>query len=280
MFRHFWKFSFSLHRAGGVLVEHLEYSKIDAIIVRCEAKDKTFLSRSRARTGFSAEIVFVLLNRNICHLYCCCCCHASFADVKASVSLLSQAINEQCVANTQRAKLHSARSLQVFAAFHPFRLCVRIDDFCLVKFLPHRKPATRNQIGIARMPSDALEFSLVQMMAAAAAATYKTCVTSAFSTHFFARARIPHFDFGETWAMFEKCFVNVSTHLTNSCSWLLTRHDTTVAPAKKNENKFDNISMTLIFVIRGAILSQHFRIDDTRPLSTSSMNSPTRNTRE
>lgn len=123
----------------GKSVKHLEYSKIDAIIVGCEAKDKTFLSRALTHTPPTLafrEIVFVSLNRRICSLSCCCCCGRARHGIAVFTSIACNQRTMHCLV----VKLHIALRCGFLPLFFLVRCAQRacvffVDDFCLVKFL-------------------------------------------------------------------------------------------------------------------------------------------------
>lgn len=84
------------------------------------------------------EVVFVLLDRHICHL--CCSVLLPNHDMDPHCLCSSYTINGQCAANTRNEASHYYCKL---FAFH----CIA-GDFCLVKFLPlchteNRQHATR-----------------------------------------------------------------------------------------------------------------------------------------
>lgn len=132
------------------------------------------------------EIVFVLL-LPLCAARC-----QSAARLQRLCSFLSHAINELCVANTRSRSfalpLVASSSFFFFICFLPVSP-VFVDDFCLVKFLP--RCHTENRQRVIRLASFGCHathrnFPSSLMSNWRLAASEKACVTSAFSTHFFA----------------------------------------------------------------------------------------------
>lgn len=82
---------------------------------------------SRSHWSFDTEIVFVLLNRNICHLCCCrCCCCRCFVCRCQSECFASIASNQRtmrCQHSKSEAPLSPFHAS--FCCVPPFRLCVR-----------------------------------------------------------------------------------------------------------------------------------------------------------
>lgn len=153
MLRKFWKCFFCLFcSVDGELAESLGYSKIDAIIGRWEAECRRWnipFALALTHTIALQEMVFVLLNRHICHL----CCSLPLPQHQMAPQCLSRspsyAINEQCAANTQNEASHCHGK---WFAFHRFARSIRwrLLSGWVFAALSHRKPATCYQIGTAR----------------------------------------------------------------------------------------------------------------------------------